>query len=171
MCGGGGNCHPCPPPLYWRLCKLFTVLGGIFKFSAHDSDLEHLCWQWKNSTVSFLLKATFSISKTKCCNKIFTILFFFFSAYLSEWIFCWIFLVLAHYGCIYYVSCLEPIYFQTQNQDLWWQPGTTTLLNSWSMKEHSNWGQKTNECTSKFRYFEKSTKFLPIFHIHILWHY
>ena len=32
--------------------KLFTVLGGKFKFSAQDSDLKYLCWQWKSSPVS-----------------------------------------------------------------------------------------------------------------------
>jgi hypothetical protein len=35
---------------------LFTVLGGKFKFSAQDSDLEYLCWQCKNSPVSSDLK-------------------------------------------------------------------------------------------------------------------
>ena len=34
--------------------KLFNVLGGKFKFSAQDSDLEHLCWRCKNSPVSDL---------------------------------------------------------------------------------------------------------------------
>ena len=32
--------------------KLFTVLGGKFKLSAQDSDLEYLCWRCKNSPVS-----------------------------------------------------------------------------------------------------------------------
>ena len=36
--------------------KLFTVLGGKFKFSAQDSDMEYLCWQCKNSLVSSDLK-------------------------------------------------------------------------------------------------------------------
>ena len=36
--------------------KLFTVLGGKFKFSAQDSDLEYLVWQRKNSSVSSDLK-------------------------------------------------------------------------------------------------------------------
>jgi hypothetical protein len=35
---------------------LFTVLGGKFKFSAQDSDLEYLFWQRKNSQVSSDLK-------------------------------------------------------------------------------------------------------------------
>ena len=39
-----------------NLNKLFNVLGGKFKFSAQDSDLEYLCWQWKNSPVSSDLK-------------------------------------------------------------------------------------------------------------------
>ena len=39
-----------------RVLKLFTVLGGKFKFSAHDSDLEYLFWQWKNSPVFSDLK-------------------------------------------------------------------------------------------------------------------
>jgi hypothetical protein len=36
--------------------KLFTVLGGKFKFSAQDSGLEYLCWRCKNSPVSSDLK-------------------------------------------------------------------------------------------------------------------
>ena len=32
--------------------KLFTVLGGKFKSSAQDSDLEFLSWRCKNSGVS-----------------------------------------------------------------------------------------------------------------------
>ena len=36
--------------------KLLIVVGGKFKFSAQDSDLEYLCWQWKNSPVSSDLK-------------------------------------------------------------------------------------------------------------------
>ena len=40
---------------------MFTVLGGKFKFSPQDSDLEYLCWRYKNSPVSSdLFKATFS---------------------------------------------------------------------------------------------------------------
>ena len=39
-----------------NLNKLFTVLGGKFKFSAQDSDLEYLFWQRKNSPVSSDLK-------------------------------------------------------------------------------------------------------------------
>jgi hypothetical protein len=35
---------------------LFTALGGKFKFSAQDSDLEYLFWQRKNSPVSSDLK-------------------------------------------------------------------------------------------------------------------
>jgi hypothetical protein len=31
---------------------LFTVLGGKFKFSAQDSDLEYLFWRCKNPPVS-----------------------------------------------------------------------------------------------------------------------
>ena len=38
------------------LNKLFPVLGGKFKFSAQDSDLEYLFWQRKNSPVSPDLK-------------------------------------------------------------------------------------------------------------------
>ena len=34
-----------------NLNKLFTVLGGKFKFSAQDSDLEYLCWRCKHSLV------------------------------------------------------------------------------------------------------------------------
>ena len=36
--------------------KLFTILGGKFKFSAQDSDSEYLFWQRKNSPVSSNLK-------------------------------------------------------------------------------------------------------------------
>ena len=36
--------------------KLFTVLGGKFKFSAQDSDLEYLCWRRKIFPVSSDLK-------------------------------------------------------------------------------------------------------------------
>jgi hypothetical protein len=38
------------------LNKLFTVLGGKFKFSAQDSDLEYLFWKRKNPPVSSDLK-------------------------------------------------------------------------------------------------------------------
>ena len=38
------------------LTSFFTVLGGKFKFSAQDSDLEYLCWRCKNSPVSSDLK-------------------------------------------------------------------------------------------------------------------
>ena len=45
-------------PLSWaeNLNKLFTVLGGKFKFSAQDSDLKYLFWQRKNSPVFSDLK-------------------------------------------------------------------------------------------------------------------
>ena len=39
-----------------NLNKLFTDLGGKFKFSAQDSDLEYLFWQCKNPPVSSDLK-------------------------------------------------------------------------------------------------------------------
>ena len=39
-----------------NLNKLFTVLGGKFKFSAQDSDLEYLFWRSKNPPVSSDLK-------------------------------------------------------------------------------------------------------------------
>ena len=39
-----------------NLNKLFTVLGGKFKFSAQDSDLEYSFWQQKNTPVSSDLK-------------------------------------------------------------------------------------------------------------------
>jgi hypothetical protein len=38
-------------PKQKNLNKLFAVLGGKFKFSAQDSDLEYLCWRCKNSAV------------------------------------------------------------------------------------------------------------------------
>ena len=39
--------HKYSKSLSWaeNLNKLFTVLGGKFKFSAQDSDLEYLCWR------------------------------------------------------------------------------------------------------------------------------
>ena len=39
-----------------NLNKLFTDLGGKFKFSAQDSDLEYLFWRSKNPPVSSDLK-------------------------------------------------------------------------------------------------------------------
>ena len=39
-----------------KIWKLFTVLGGKFKLSAQDSDLEYLSWRSKNSPVSSDLK-------------------------------------------------------------------------------------------------------------------
>ena len=45
-----------------NLNKLFTVLGRKFKFSAQNSDLEYLCWQWKNSPVSSDLKPPLGIN-------------------------------------------------------------------------------------------------------------
>ena len=32
------------------------TVSNLFKFSAQDSNLEYLCWQWKNSLVSSDLK-------------------------------------------------------------------------------------------------------------------
>ena len=43
--------------------KLFTVLGGKFKFSAQNRDLEYLLWQRKNSPVSSDLKPPLAIGK------------------------------------------------------------------------------------------------------------
>ena len=43
-----------------NLNKLFTVLGGKFKFSAQDSDLEYLFWRSKNPPVSSDLKPPLS---------------------------------------------------------------------------------------------------------------
>ena len=45
-----------------------TVLGGKFKFSAQDSDLEYLFWQCKNSPVSSDLKPP--LSKTNMLPKV-----------------------------------------------------------------------------------------------------
>ena len=39
-----------------NLNKLFTILGGKFKFSAQDNDLEHSFWQCKNPPASLKLK-------------------------------------------------------------------------------------------------------------------
>ena len=44
-----------------NLNKLFTFLGGKFKFSAQDSDLEYLCWRPKNFPVSSDLKPALCI--------------------------------------------------------------------------------------------------------------
>ena len=50
--------HNYSKSLSWaeNLNKLFTVLGGKFKFSTQDSDLEYLCSRCKNSPVSSDLK-------------------------------------------------------------------------------------------------------------------
>ena len=48
-----------------NLNKLFTVLGGKFKFSAQDSDMEYLCWQCKNSAVSSDLKPSLEFKLEK----------------------------------------------------------------------------------------------------------
>ena len=46
-----------------NLNKLFTVLGGKFKFSAQDSDFEYLIWRSKNPPVSSDLKSPLLIIK------------------------------------------------------------------------------------------------------------
>ena len=43
--------------------KLFTFLGGKFKLSAQDSDLEFLCWRCKKSPVSSDLKPPLEINR------------------------------------------------------------------------------------------------------------
>ena len=43
-----------------NLNKLFTVLGGKFKFSAQDRDLEYLFWRSKNPPVISDLKPPLS---------------------------------------------------------------------------------------------------------------
>ena len=43
--------------------KMVAVLGGKFKFSAQDSDLEYLFWRSKNPPVSSDLKPTLSTIK------------------------------------------------------------------------------------------------------------
>ena len=50
--------HKYSKSLSWteNLNKLFIVLGGKFKFSAQDCDLEYLCWKYKNPLVSSDLK-------------------------------------------------------------------------------------------------------------------
>ena len=57
--------HKYSKSLSWaeNLNKLFTVLGGKFKFSAQDSDLEYLCWRCKNSPVSSDLKPPLIVYK------------------------------------------------------------------------------------------------------------
>ena len=56
--------HKYSKSLSWaeNLNKLLTVLGGKFKFSAQDSDLEYLCWQCKNSPGSSDLKPPLDIN-------------------------------------------------------------------------------------------------------------
>ena len=49
---------------------LFTVLGGKFKFSAQDSDLEYLCWKCKKSPVSSDLKPPLGEFKLQFQKKI-----------------------------------------------------------------------------------------------------
>ena len=53
-----------PKSLFWaeNLDKLFTDLGGKFKFSAQDSDLEYLSWRCKNPPVSSDLKSPLASS-------------------------------------------------------------------------------------------------------------
>ena len=51
-----------------NLKKLFTVLGGKFKFSAQDSDLEYLCWRCKNSPVSSDLKPPLETKRAFFCE-------------------------------------------------------------------------------------------------------
>ena len=51
---------------YSKSLSLFTVLGGEFKFSAQDSDLEYLCWRHKNFQVSSDLQPPLArLSKVK----------------------------------------------------------------------------------------------------------
>jgi hypothetical protein len=46
--------HKYSKSLSWaeNLNFLPKTVNNLFKFSAQDSDLEYLCWQWKNSPVS-----------------------------------------------------------------------------------------------------------------------
>ena len=64
--------HKYSKSLSWaeNLNKLFTVVGGKFKFSAQDSDLEYLFWQRKNSPVSSDLHWIF-LSSTICKKYIY----------------------------------------------------------------------------------------------------
>ena len=50
--------HKYSKSLSWakNLNFLPKTVNNLFKFSAQDSDLEYLCWQWKNSPVSSDLK-------------------------------------------------------------------------------------------------------------------
>ena len=50
----------CQNKYFTSLSWAETVLGEKFKFSAQDSDLGYLFWQWKNSPVSSDFKETFS---------------------------------------------------------------------------------------------------------------
>jgi hypothetical protein len=59
--------HKYSKSLSWaeNLNNLFTVLGGKFKFSAQDSDLEYLCWRCKKSPASSDLKPPLVIKKAQ----------------------------------------------------------------------------------------------------------
>ena len=50
--------HKCSKSLSWAENLNFPpkTVNNLFKFSAQDSDLEYLCWQWKNYPVSSDLK-------------------------------------------------------------------------------------------------------------------
>ena len=50
-----------------NLNKLFTDLGGKFKFSAQDSDLKYLFWQCKNPPGSSDLKSPLICLALKSC--------------------------------------------------------------------------------------------------------
>ena len=52
-----------------NLNKLFTDLGGKFKFSAQDSDLEYLSWRCKNPPVSSDLKPPLAKHKGRVKTK------------------------------------------------------------------------------------------------------
>ena len=51
-----------------NLNNLFTVLGGKFKLSAQDSDLEYLFWKYKNPPASSDLKPILTDSEYLTIN-------------------------------------------------------------------------------------------------------
>ena len=53
-----------------KINKLLTDLGGKFKFSAQDSDLEYLFWRCKNPPVSSDLNPPLTTKLNIYCNKV-----------------------------------------------------------------------------------------------------
>ena len=54
-----------------NLKKLFSDIGGKFKFSAKDSDLEYLFWRCKNPPVSSHLKPPLGLTNCSSIQEYF----------------------------------------------------------------------------------------------------